>query len=671
LAAAAAILAAAWGAPAAAAPAWQATEDDWARVKASGKLVVGTSADYPPFEFYSSNNELDGFDIALFKELGKRLGVEVEFNDFAFDGLLDALRVKQVDAAIGAISVTPERQKIVDFTNLYYVGEDAVLARATSKDTVNSATDLKDQRIGVQLGTTYQSWAQQHLVDKGLIAQGDLAAYEDVNAMVRDLRNKKIDAALLGLLPAQAIDKQYRDLRVIGSKFNKQQFGIAARTGSTLIAELNQALLEIQSDGAFAELVTRYLGVKASDVTPDAEDNQPEPPAPVVDPDAPPPCIYSMAYVADLNYDDKGMTAPPVMKPGQEFTKQWRIKNAGTCAWEPNYQLAYAGGNRAEAQMGGSAVNIGRRVEPGALLDIGVNLRAPMVYGTFKANWKMRDAAGRFFGEVIWVGIQVPDPNPPAPPPTPQPSGNVNPRLRADANPVAPGQCTAIRWDVDNVNAVFFINGGNVEGVGGHDTRNVCPAATTTYVLRVTRADNANVDFPITVQVTAGPQPPSIKFWVDNGTINAGQCTTARWDVQNVQGVYFNEQGVPGVSSQQVCPPATTTYTLRVVRNDGGQETRQAVVNVVGNQPGPVITGFTVDRNEIAAGECVNLAWSSLNAGSVNLNRNGVMVIQNATPSGGFQDCLGQSGLYEYVLTAFGNGQVQQKLTVNVLGLPQ
>src|SRR4051812_32278438 len=86
-------------------------DDDWARIKAAGKIVVGTSANYPPFEFYDSNYQLDGFDIALFKEVGKRLGIEVEFNDFAFDGLLDALRLKQVDAAIGAISVTPDRQQ--------------------------------------------------------------------------------------------------------------------------------------------------------------------------------------------------------------------------------------------------------------------------------------------------------------------------------------------------------------------------------------------------------------------------------------------------------------------------------------------------------------------------------------------------------------------------------
>ena len=205
--------------------------DDWARVKAAGKIVVGTAADYPPFEFYSSNYQFDGFDIALFKELAKRLDVQVEFNDFAFEGLLDALRLDQVDAAIGAISVTPDRQQVVDFSNLYYIGEDAALMRSDSTGEIRSLTDLKGKKIGVQRGTTYESVVQQELVDKGILEQEDLVAFQDVNAMIRDLRNGNVDVILMGLLPAQQTETRFSDLKVVGKNFNKQQFGIAARKG--------------------------------------------------------------------------------------------------------------------------------------------------------------------------------------------------------------------------------------------------------------------------------------------------------------------------------------------------------------------------------------------------------------------------------------------------------
>ncbi|MCB0024826.1 MAG: transporter substrate-binding domain-containing protein, partial [Caldilinea sp.] len=74
--------------------------NDWERVRQAGVITFGTAADYPPFEFYNSNYELDGFDIALAKALAEQMGVEVEFKDFAFDGLLGSLQVGAIDAAI-------------------------------------------------------------------------------------------------------------------------------------------------------------------------------------------------------------------------------------------------------------------------------------------------------------------------------------------------------------------------------------------------------------------------------------------------------------------------------------------------------------------------------------------------------------------------------------------
>jgi hypothetical protein len=133
---------------------------------------------------------------------------------------------------------------------------------------------------------------------------------------------------------------------------------------------------------------------------------------------------------------------------------------------------------------------------------------------------------------------------------------------------------------VGNVKAVYFVTGNNVEGVGGVDSRVVCPPATTTYVLRVVRQDNVVQDFPITINVQ---QPnATINFWADSYSIQPGQCTTVRWDVQGVQAVFYNEQGVAGQDARQECPSQTTTYNLRVVLNDGSQQTRQVTIQVVG-----------------------------------------------------------------------------------------
>ncbi len=645
-----------------------APADDWASVKKAGRIMVGTSADYPPFEFYSSNYQLDGFDIALMKELGKRMGVGVVFVDNAFDGLNDALRLGRIDAAIAAISVTPDRQQIVDFSNIYYMGEDAALVGKNYQGDINSATDMINHTVGVQRGTTYQSWAQTNLVDEGLITQTDLVTYQDVNAMVRDLASGKLDVALMGLLPAQQFASN-PDVRIGGQNYNKQKFAIAARTGSTLIDHLNQALLEVQEDGSYAKLAKQYLNAKASDIQPGKDDQVPEPtPAPQATP-TPVPCLYSMAYVADLNYDDKNMTAPPVMKPGQKFDKKWRVRNSGTCAWEPNFYLGYVRGNRPEAAMGATPVFVGKAVQPGETVDLTAHLTAPTTYGTYQAFWQMHDTTNRAFGEVIWVGIQVPNPNPPPPPPPP-PVG-VNPNLRADATWINAGQCTTVRWDVDNVKAVYFIDGSNTQPVGGHDSRVVCPTTTTTYTLRVIDSANNTLNFPITINVNGAPPPAQINFWVDNGTINSGQCTTLRWDVKNVKAVYLNDQGVAGQGSQQVCPTSTTTYTLRVVKQDDSQETRQVTVNVNNAPPpGPFINSFTTNRNEINAGECVDLRWQTTNVKNVNLMRGGTQLNVNGPANGSQPDCPPGPGLYEYRLIAYGNGETSQTLTVTVMGQP-
>ena len=85
--------------------------DDWARVQGRGEMIVGTSANYPPFEYFDDSFGFDGFDPALARALGAELGVNVVFRDIAFDGLDAALALGQVDVAMAAITVTPERAR--------------------------------------------------------------------------------------------------------------------------------------------------------------------------------------------------------------------------------------------------------------------------------------------------------------------------------------------------------------------------------------------------------------------------------------------------------------------------------------------------------------------------------------------------------------------------------
>ena len=140
-------------------------EDPWARIQATGKMVVGTSADYPPFESYDDEFQIVGFDPALLDAIAVNMGVEVELKDFAFDGLGAALQVGQIDAAIAAISVTEEREQQVDFSHVYYVSQDAVLAgKNADLLPISSLRDLASLRIGVQSGSVYEDLLNDNLV---------------------------------------------------------------------------------------------------------------------------------------------------------------------------------------------------------------------------------------------------------------------------------------------------------------------------------------------------------------------------------------------------------------------------------------------------------------------------------------------------------------------------
>ena len=89
-----------------------------------------------------------------------------------------------------------------------------------------------------------------------------------------------------------------------------------------------------------------------------------------------------MAFIADLNYDDQNMTAPPVLAPGQAFTKSWRVRNSGTCTWTTAYRLVFVEGNLPGAQMGGQAAFVAGRVASGATYDFNVPMVAPVISGT-------------------------------------------------------------------------------------------------------------------------------------------------------------------------------------------------------------------------------------------------------------------------------------------------
>ena len=183
---------------------------------------------------------------------------------------------------------------------------------------------------------------------------------------------------------------------------------------------------------------------------------------------------------------------------------------------------------------------------------------------------------------VVVAPTPPPPTSPPPPPPTATPATAFN--LRADRTTINAGECTTVRWDIDDIHAVYFDQGGGFQGVGGHDSRTVCPGSSTTYHLKVALDDGSEVVQSLAIQVIGTSSAPVINFRADETDVDKHHCTVLRWDVDNVKEVHLsdgdNEAGVDGHGSLQICPKRTTTYVLKVVLPDNSVTESKVKVRV-------------------------------------------------------------------------------------------
>ena len=653
----------------AAAPTPAPAADAWAAVQQRGRLIVGTSADYPPFAFYTDKFELDGFDVALARLLGERLGVEVEFSDMAFDGLGGALAVGQIDVAIAAISVTEGRRAVVDFSSVYHVSEDAALARVDTGIALRSPADLAPYRVGVQEGSVYQTWLQEAGVDAGVLSPENLLAYTETTAAVDDLIAGRVDVLIADRLPLEVVARDDAALAIVGRGLNEQQFAVALPIGSNLTARMNEALAALQAEGVLAELAEQYLSLEEAELAPLPTPQPAEAarsPLPVTG------CLDAMTLVAHLNLDDADMTAPPPISPGAAFQKSWRVQNIGTCTWDSSYQLTPVGGNTPAARMGGRAVALPSAVAPGQTIDLTVDLVAPLAPGVYQGFWSMRAPTGLLFGERVWVGIDVAELPTPTPPPTAIPLPGVT--FTVDRDSIRAGECVTFAWDVSGGGQVYFYAEGQpwqLNGVAANGARVECPNASTTYTLRINQADGTLDLRPIRIAVTPAPSAPFITFFTVTPSfqIAAGQCVEVRWQVEGevgnvrvARGDTTLWDGAPLNGTSRDCPPVgEAVYTLDVSGPGGTAAGRQNVtvlpaqataVPPIGSDQ-PVVNFFSATPGQIAPGQCVSVTWSvGGNVSRVQILRNGVVALDFALVSGSISDCLNTPGTYTYRVDA-------------------
>lgn len=143
----------------------QAAETDpvLSKIEKSGKLIVGTSADYAPYEFHTTVNGKDkivGFDISVANEIAKRLGVKLVVQEMSFDALLGAVKTGKVDMVVAGMTATPEREQEVAFSEPYFVDKNVVMTLKKNANKLANLNDLKKATLAAQISSIQEDAAK-------------------------------------------------------------------------------------------------------------------------------------------------------------------------------------------------------------------------------------------------------------------------------------------------------------------------------------------------------------------------------------------------------------------------------------------------------------------------------------------------------------------------------
>ncbi|MFC5701843.1 ABC transporter substrate-binding protein [Cohnella faecalis] len=218
-----------------------------ADIKSAGKIILGTSAEYAPYEFHKNvggKDQIVGFDIEIAKEIAKDFGVELEIKDMSFDNLLNELKIGRIDFVLAGMTPDSERAKVVDFSKNYYEAVQAVFVRSEDKDKFKTLADLENKAIGVQTGST------QEKIAKG-IKDAKVKSLGKTTELVLELKSRKVDALIVELPVAQGYVANNPDLALtdITPKYESGGSAVAVAKGEAgLLAEIQKTLDRLTAD---------------------------------------------------------------------------------------------------------------------------------------------------------------------------------------------------------------------------------------------------------------------------------------------------------------------------------------------------------------------------------------------------------------------------------------
>lgn len=217
---------------------------------AEGKLRVGSDIPYAPFEF-GREPDYEGFDVDVVNEIAKRLEIEAEFVKTPFDPIFRNLAQGRFDIVASAATITPERQKTVNFSEPYFPADQSLMVKRGSD--IKSTDDLAGKRLGAQLGTTGADQAKKFKAET-------VRTYDLIDDAFNALQNGQVDAVINDFPVSKYAERSKKDLQVVQRIATGEEYGLGINKADTkLKEEIDKAINEMKEDGTYTKIYKKWF----------------------------------------------------------------------------------------------------------------------------------------------------------------------------------------------------------------------------------------------------------------------------------------------------------------------------------------------------------------------------------------------------------------------------
>lgn len=216
-----------------------------------GKLIMSTNAEFPPYEMTTDDGGFAGIDIEIAQAIAEKLGLELVIDDMDFNAALLAVQQGKSDMVMAGVTVDPDRQKVMDFSNSYATGVQVIIVKEDSNVTADT---LGDFMIGTQKGTTSDIYCSDDF------GAEHVTTYDSSITAVQALINGQVDCVVVDNAPAQELVKANPGLKILETEYITENYAIGFNKGNTQLQEaVNKALAELTADGTIQKIIDKYI----------------------------------------------------------------------------------------------------------------------------------------------------------------------------------------------------------------------------------------------------------------------------------------------------------------------------------------------------------------------------------------------------------------------------